>query len=343
MTAISVIMPVRNGERFLAEAIGSVLAQSFADFDLVVILDHSTDSSARIAHEVASQDRRVRVLDNLGEGLVDALNAGVAASAGEFLARLDADDRMREGRLERQREILLGSSDISLVGSAAIVIDAASREVGRIRVPNSDAALRQRLPRGNPFVHSSVTMRRSAFTAAGGYRRDFPLNEDYDLWLRLAGVGGLANLSAPLVDHRRHGAGVSERFTDRQHLQRLLCLLEWKRACGVIDAAAHRRLGDLFERMFARIADLAADPMGWREGDLRLFTMALPQLGAADARRLARLVAEGHRRGAVSRAASVRFRLHARLTSRFAYDRVCRSAVRRLQERAPPSPSPARG
>lgn len=334
VTAVSVIMPVRDGERFLAEALRSVLSQSFGDFELLVVLDHSADGSEEIAQAHAREDSRIRVLDNSGEGLVDALNAGLAAARGELIARLDADDRMHAGRLERQRFVLLADPDISLVGSAAIVIDADSRAIGRIRVPATDAAIRARLPRGNAFVHSSVMFRRAAFTAAGGYRDDFPLNEDYDLWLRLAATGRLANIAEPLVDHRRHGEAVSARNAERQRLERRLCLLAWKRDKGLIGEAAHARLRARLTELSARVVDLEADPAAWRDGDLALFAAALPELGSADVRALARLVGASARSGAVSRLAHLRFMLEARVISRLAYARACRPAVRALEQHA---------
>jgi glycosyltransferase involved in cell wall biosynthesis len=334
MTDVSVVMPVRDGERFLAEAIRSVLAQSFRDFELVVVLDHSTDGSASIAHGLAANDPRVRVIDNPGEGLVDALNIGVAASAGALVARLDADDRMRGGRLERQHGVLLAAPDISLLGSAAIVIDEGGHEVGRIRVPTADEAIRARLPRGNPFVHSSVMFRRSAFAAVGGYRADFPLNEDYDLWLRLAGTGSLANLAEPLVDHRRHGEGVSARNAERQRLERRLCLLAWKRDNRLLDEAAHRRIRDRLAAVSGRLVDLTADPSAWRKDDLPLFASALPELGSADARSLVHLVRKAADRSAISGNAALRFWLDARIFSRLGYARAGRPAVRALRRRA---------
>ncbi len=327
MTAISVVMPVRNGERFLTEAMGSVLGQSLRDLELVVVLDHSTDGSAGIAGGLAAGDRRVRVIENAGEGLVDALNAGIAAAGGDLIARLDADDRMREGRLQRQRELLLADPDISLVGSAAIAIDAEGRETGAVRVPAGDAEIRRRLPRGNPFVHSAVMMRRSAVLAAGGYRDLYAHNEDYDLWLRLAGLGRLANIAEPLVDHRRHADAVSVRFAERQRQERRLCRLDWERASGILDESTHRVLRDVLDRSAGRIDALSADPAAWQPADAGLLVEVLSRLSGAEARSVAKVVLAARRAGRLSWPAAARLVFDARLASRSAYERANRAAA----------------
>ncbi|MEO8668135.1 MAG: glycosyltransferase [Bauldia sp.] len=331
MTLFSVLLPLRNADRFLKEAIDSVLAQTIPDFELIVVLDHSTDGSEAIARSVQRQDLRVRLLQNPGVGLVDALNAGAEIATGEFIARLDADDRMRPNRLKSQRDRFAGRPEIVAIGSSAVVIDEASRPVGRIKVVTGDAAIRFRLMRSNPFVHSSMTMRRSAFVTAGRYRHDFPHAEDYDLWLRLAQRGRLANIAEPLVDHRRHSDSVSARFSDAQRLNRQLCILEWKRTTGVVEAPAADRIRDDIVRLFGRAADLAGNAERLEEGDLDLFARALPHLSGDESRRLSRLVRQARHAGKVGPAAAAAFQVQATVTSRIAFARNCRTAVRALR------------
>lgn len=330
MTAVSVVMPVRDGERFIAVAIKSVLAQSLADFELIVVLDHPTDRSGAIARSLAADDRRILVADNRGDGLVAALNTGIAVSTGEFVARLDADDRMRNGRLRMQRDRLLAGVDISLIGSAAIVIDERGQEIGRIRVPSADPDIRRYLPRGNPFVHSAVMMRRSAVAGVGGYRDSYPHNEDYDLWLRLAGRGRLANLAEPLVDHRRHGGGVSDRFAEHQRHQRRVCFLDWEFTQGLVSDDERARLRGLLDRFLERTSILSVDPSAWRNDDGDSFAQILFRLGGADSRRLSRLLLSVLRAGRVSPVAAARLIAGARIISRFGYRRVVKAAAERL-------------
>jgi hypothetical protein len=126
---------------------------------------------------------------------------------------------------------------------------------------------------------------------------------------------------------------VSARNAERQRLELRLCLLAWKRDRGLIDEATHRRLRELLTTVSGRLVELTADPSAWRKDDLPLFVSALPELGSAEARALARLVRKGAKRGAVSRAASLRFWLEARVVTRLPYALARRPAVRALKQR----------
>jgi hypothetical protein len=332
--SLSVLMPVHNDERFLSEAIASVVAQTLPDFELIVVLDRPSDASSSVAHSWRARDARVRVIDNAGSGLVDALNTGAHVAAGELIARLDADDRMRPDRLASQQAFLSRHGDIVAVGSQAIVIDAASHPAGRIDVPTGDAAIRARLMRGNPFVHSSMTFQRAAWLAAGRYRDDHPLAEDYDLWMRFAQVGRLANIAEPLVDYRRHAASLSLQSPVGQRLSRQLCLLDWKRDAGVLDAATAGRLRRDLVALFARYEELTDHPGALEGEDLDLFRRTLPYLSGDEARRLDALVARARQGGRLGAAAALAFHWRAAVTSRIAFARHCRSAVEALRIRA---------
>lgn len=329
MSSISVVMPVRNAERFLDEAIASVTSQTFRDFELIVVIDASTDRSEEIARASARQDARIRVARNYGLGLVDALNTGCGLSVAAFVARLDGDDRMHPTRLQRQQDFLEANPQVVALGSPAVIIDEASRPIGRISVPVADAALRARLVRGNPFVHSSMMLRRSAVAASGGYRNDFPLVEDVDLWFRLARLGKLANLPGPLVDYRRHSASVSAANDERQRLAHHLCILAWQCREGLIDEAAAAPLRLDLARLFERIGALSLEPGQFQTSDLTLFQRLVPRLGGGETRRLRRIVAGARRQGRIGAAAAIRFDLEA-TASRLAYDLRSRRSARRL-------------
>jgi hypothetical protein len=233
-------------------------------------------------------------------------------------------------RLERQYDFLRRNPGVVALGSAATVIDDVSQPVGRIRVPVSDEVLRRRLVRGNPFVHSSMTMRRQAFIAAGRYRNAFPLVEDYDLWLRLARQGRFMNFAEPLVDYRRHAATLSARFAEEQALARTLCILDWKRGESLVDEVTYRRLRDELAALFARAAQLDEDPARLEASDIAQFKRALPTLAGGESRHLSRLVARGHRAGRIPLSSMLGFQFAAKVTSRIAFAVSCRPAVRRL-------------
>jgi glycosyltransferase involved in cell wall biosynthesis len=235
---ISVIMPVRNAARWLREAVASVLAQQFREIELLVIDDGSDDDTPALLAEIARTDSRTGVLRQPAEGIVAALNLGIATARAPLIARLDADDRARPDRLGRQLTFMQGHREIVLVGSAAEIIDAAGSPIGRIVPPTEPAQLARRLRRGNPFIHSSVMMRTEVVRELGGYRRPFAAAEDYDLWLRMAELGGIANIPEALIAYRRHHSNLSGREQIRQAFSlRLAQCSAMLRARGARDPA----------------------------------------------------------------------------------------------------------
>jgi len=190
------------------------------DLELVVVDDGSTDNSLKIA--TSFSDPRITILE-LGEniGLAAALNRGINRARSAIIARHDQDDISAPDRLERQLRFLDVQPELVLVGTWATIVRASPNgdwEVtGHHRHPTTDAQLRLRLLWNNPFVHSSVTFRRDAFEAAGGYGTD-PVNswpEDYDLWSRMMDYGRLANIPYELVTYRETPGGMSHAYTDR--------------------------------------------------------------------------------------------------------------------------------
>ncbi|HXJ80536.1 MAG TPA: glycosyltransferase [Candidatus Methylomirabilis sp.] len=198
--AVSVLMSVRNGAPWVREAVESVLDQTAGDLELIVIDDGSTDQTAALLGTF--QDSRMRVECQAPRGLTPSLNRAVTLARAPLLARLDADDLAMPERLARQRAFLDAHLDVGLLGTGARQIDASGREAGVVSPPESDAAIRRALIRRNPFVHSSVMVRRSVLAEAGGYDESFTVAQDYDLWMRMSRITRLANLSAPLVVRR---------------------------------------------------------------------------------------------------------------------------------------------
>jgi glycosyltransferase involved in cell wall biosynthesis len=214
--AISVIMPVRNGAKWLAEAVASMRAQDFRDFEFLIIDDGSDDGTAALLSGFAAADPRVRLLRQAPQGIVAALNSAIAAARAPYLARLDADDRARPDRLGKQLAFMEAHPEIGLVGTFAERIDAAGNVVGRLAPPTDPTRLARVLARTNPFVHSSVMMRTALVRRIGGYRAAFRAAEDYDLWQRLAETGRIANLADYLTQYRWHSTNLSRRDAVRQ-------------------------------------------------------------------------------------------------------------------------------
>jgi glycosyltransferase involved in cell wall biosynthesis len=153
--AVSVLMPVRNGTAYLPESVASIQSQDFPSFELLIIDDGSTDATSALLASFAAADPRIRVFHQPPQGIVAALNTGIAHAHAPYLARLDADDRARPGRLGRQVAFMAAHPEIGLLGTAAQVIDSAGNAVGRLTPPTAPAALARVLVRTNPFVPPS--------------------------------------------------------------------------------------------------------------------------------------------------------------------------------------------
>lgn len=206
---VTVFIPVYNGAQFLAETIDSVLAQTYSDFELLVVDDCSTDRSVEIVRAYA--DPRIRLECNeRNRGRPYTRNRGLELARGEYLAVLDADDVCEPERLAQSVAFLDANPDVAAVGSAATYMDEGGRPLFIERVPTDSEAIRARIFATNCFVHSSVTYRRALVLAIGGYDERLPVAQDYDLFLRLSVEHQLANLAEPLVRYRIHGGQVSQ-------------------------------------------------------------------------------------------------------------------------------------
>jgi glycosyltransferase involved in cell wall biosynthesis len=213
---ISVVMPVRDGARWLGEAITSLQDQTLDDFELIIVDDGSADDSLRIVEANARCDSRIRSIRQERLGLVSALNRGLAESRGRLIARLDADDRAHPQRLQRQKQYLDNHPEIGLLGTWADQVDEQGLLKGSLRPPTRPEKLASLLARTNPFLHSSIMMRNTVLQETGFYRPAFEAAEDYDLWVRLSEVTKVAILPECLLQYRLHTASVTHRARVRQ-------------------------------------------------------------------------------------------------------------------------------
>lgn len=213
---IAVVLPVLNGEAYLAEAVRSVLDQTFTDFELVVVDDGSTDRTAEIL--ASFSDARLRVIrfpEN--RGIVAALNAGIHGSESELIARMDADDICMPRRFERQVAFLDAHPDVMLCGTWTHQF---GDESGILRPPVKSEQIRARLFFGWAMDHPSVMMRRSFLEQHGlEYDETFPHSEDFDFFIRTGELGGLANVPEVLVRTRAHKDEVSVVYAQDQLIE----------------------------------------------------------------------------------------------------------------------------
>jgi glycosyltransferase involved in cell wall biosynthesis len=224
MPRVSVILGVRDGMPWLPEAVASVLGQTLADLELVIVDDGSADGTA--AWLAGLPDARVRVLHQAPAGLARALNRGVAASGAPLIARMDADDVALPERLARQAEYLDRHPEVGILGTGWRVLGPGGEVLEPPPPPADDAAIRAALPRRNPLAHPTVMLRRAVGDRAGWYDERLPVAQDYDLWLRLLGRTRFANLPEPLL-LRRYTAAMTSLARDDARLAAEL-VIRWR-------------------------------------------------------------------------------------------------------------------
>lgn len=205
---VSVVMPVYNGEAYVLEAITSILNQTFTDFELIVINDGSTDNTAAILKKLRDIER-IKILNNtVNEGLIFTRNKAIINCNGSYIALLDSDDVAKPNRLEKQVRFLEANPDYALIGSN---IDIISGEGKYLYTQNYNIApdfIPSILLFQNYFAQSAVMIRKSALPKEI-YRSQFPLSEDYDLWVRIASQNKVGNIAESLVNYRLHGSNIS--------------------------------------------------------------------------------------------------------------------------------------
>jgi glycosyltransferase involved in cell wall biosynthesis len=276
---VTVLMSVHNGRPFLAEAVESVLHQTFRDYEFLIINDGSTDDSGEIVRSYG--DPRIRLVDNpVNIGLTRSLNRGLALARGSWIARQDADDVSDVTRLEKQLAFVEVFPDVVLLGTQARYMDEKGRKVS-VRgweKAQSELGIKWQLMFDSPCVHSSVLFRHDVvWRALGGYDERFTTSQDFELWSRVAASYAVRNLGDCLVSYRLSAGSMSAQYREnairivenvfRANLHRALdsvkTLEEWPRlwiditnrnTVGTIKNAA--RAIDLMPIMFSRFAQV---------------------------------------------------------------------------------------
>ena len=211
----SVIMSVYNGEQFLKQAIESILVQTLPNFEFIIINDGSTDRTGEILEHFI--DRRIVRINQDHSGLTRALNRGLLAARGDYIARIDADDMAQPDRLEKQLSFLRNNPDVMLAGSNCHNIDSNGTILSTTDFPCENAHIKWRLLFHNCIPHSSVMFCKDEIMKLGGYDNAITCAQDYDLWLRVAEKYGIANLKEPLALYRiPHGDAISHASAEKQ-------------------------------------------------------------------------------------------------------------------------------
>ena len=198
---ISVIIPVRNGEATITNAIFSVISQDVSDMEILCIVNGTTDNTREKIRSL--RDPRIKILES-EPGIVPALNLGLRESRGELIARQDADDVWSYGKLRKQLDFLEKNPDVHILGTQLQVVDERGNFHHNTSYPIDNASIKRDilLPM-NPIAHPSVVYRRQILDNCAGYLGLFPLCEDLDLWARAMQWYNFANLNETLVTYKR--------------------------------------------------------------------------------------------------------------------------------------------
>lgn len=205
---VSVVLPVRNGANFVGVGIRSILAQTYAPLELIVVDDHSDDATPQILASI--NDPRVRVIrSDPGVGSTAARNMAIRASRGALIAAMDADDVAYPERIAKEAHFLQTHSDYGVVTCAFECVDSAAAVLDRVYPPCDDEVIRRLLIQDNLFAHSALMVRREAIESVGLYDESMRYSDDYDLYLRLAQHWRFACLPEVLQRLAFHSASMS--------------------------------------------------------------------------------------------------------------------------------------
>ncbi|MEM9414642.1 MAG: glycosyltransferase family 2 protein [Planctomycetota bacterium] len=214
--AISIIMTAYNSGEYVEEAVRSLLAQDFEDFELVVVNDGSKDDTGTILDRMAKEDARLRVFHQINMGICAASNFAVSKTRSDVIARMDSDDVAHPDRLGKQLAYMR-EHNLSCLGTYVEFIDHKGRLLTAIKSPLEHDVIQETLMRGHCCIwHSSAMFTREVFDKAGGYDEDFDCSVDIDLWLRMGEVGTLGNIPECLQQYRMHLGSVSSRGRSKQ-------------------------------------------------------------------------------------------------------------------------------
>lgn len=216
---VTVLLPVYNGERYLSASIQSVLGQTFRDFEFLIVDDGSTDGSRDIIH--AFDDARIRLIRNGRRlKLSGALNRGLDAARGEYVARMDADDICRPRRLESQVAFLDRNPRLGMCGTWVSMFGLKRPAV--YRAPTGSGTIRAKALFDNPFVHPTVMLRKRMFDRHHlRYDGRYYPTEDFELWGRAIGRFPCGNLNRVLLDYRQHAGSMTGSDWTRMDLKSL--------------------------------------------------------------------------------------------------------------------------
>lgn len=225
---VSVVMPVFNGERFLAESIESILNQTYQDFDFIIVDDGSTDRSLSIISSYGSQDSRITFFTNSeNKGISYSTNLGISHVQSPYIALMDQDDICFPHRFEKQVEFLSLHPDISVLGANSVVVHKDGSARNRKTIVTSPGLIRWGLLFTNQIQNPTVMMRSDIFSDASIRYEDYAPSQDYQLWLKICDKYQFSNLAEPLIYRRLHDQNATNRIEQGETPSRITIRKEY--------------------------------------------------------------------------------------------------------------------
>ena len=216
---VSIITTTYNGEKYIEKAVGSMLSQTFKNFEYIIVDDGSTDSTVEKLQQI--NDSRIRIIQQKNQGQTKALITGIEQAQGELIARIDQDDYSLPTRLMCQVEFLDTHPEVVLCGSRFQELYDDKLVPQRVPFAQTNDEIKKIISRFNPLAHSAIMFHRDAYLKVGGYDKNFAIGMDYDLFIRLMGIGEVHNIKEVLTIIRMHSESNS---MARARLKTLECI-----------------------------------------------------------------------------------------------------------------------
>jgi len=213
---ISVLMAVYNGAEYLAQAIESILNQSFEDFEFIIVDDGSSDETPQILADYAAHDARIKIISQENTGLTPALNVGLKACKAPLIARQDCDDISYPHRLKEQYDFMSAAENSDVVLLGGVCDDLHLNGSKPVWPHNSAVQIKEIIYLKSPFAHSTVMFHRDKALSLGGYDESYKTSQDMEFWMRLFQVGRVEMLKTPILLRRILGGSISSKRKWRQ-------------------------------------------------------------------------------------------------------------------------------
>ena len=210
---VSIIIPTYNQSQYLEEAMESVLNQTYQNIEIIIVDDGSTDNTSEV---VKSFDNKIIYIPQKNKGASSARNAGIKKAQGQYVAFLDSDDMWIKNKLEKQIKFIQNNPEIGLLGTGCYQMVDINKMIYKKIFPAKNETLQKDLIKYNPFIQSSVIIKKDVFNHIDLYDEKFKESEDYDLWLRIAQKYKVANLEQALVTKRYYEKGLSKDKDNKQ-------------------------------------------------------------------------------------------------------------------------------